>query len=215
MDTKVVGNDSGNSPSKDDHSDGDIQFLLAEFNGLNELYRHTNSRVYTSLNFYLTFAVAAATVAVLLFGYVSDTRVFLIALLPMLSAIFLLGYFLADQVAKSTRTTREYLLGLNLIRHYFAHEYQHIAPYLILPTVSPTGSREQDLVQARPRGSNESVVVISLINSIVLGCMSGTVVWILTAGNGWVLSAAVGVGIGVTCVAFMVLRRHIRRRYSV
>lgn len=207
MDTSL---DDELPPSPGRADDGDIQFMLTEFSQLCEFFRHTDSRLYTGVNFYLTFAAAAVTVAAVLLGYIPDGRLYALATLPLQAAVFLVGYFLANQMMLTDIIKWEYRHGLNLVRRFFVDQYEHLAPYLVLP-VAPAASTDE-LSPVRPQTVSRDVVTVLLLNAMLLGTMAATVTWIIMVGSPWTIAAAASAGIVVAGAALALFYRGYARR---
>jgi hypothetical protein len=212
MDTKPDSELPQQPPSSIERDGGDIQFMLAEFGELCQLFRHTDSRLYSSFNFYLTFVAATITVVVLLLGYISDARFYALATLPFQCAVFLIGYFLAQHMFLSEVLKGEYRQGLNLIRRFFVDKYEHLTPYLVLPLAPPPTARVEELPREKPHSVSRDILAISLINAIVLGTIAGTVSWVINADSHWAVAMAISIGIAVIILASVLFRRSFDRR---
>ncbi len=130
-----------NSPSNTAEQDAK-KFLLAEFQHIGELWRHTDSRLESGLNLY----VAASTLVVSGLAYISQNvnpLVFLVAFILVGVSLLAGGIVLGIRVTGTARVKAEYMHALNRIRAYFVENHPQLEYYLVLPSANKDNLKQQ------------------------------------------------------------------------
>jgi len=156
----------------------DSQFLLTEFTVLSEAWRHTDSRIDSSMNFYLTFGAVVLPVLVLLYQAISDIRMMVLASLPIAAALILLGIYLESRVTSTDKTKAGYVLGMQLIRRYYVDRYPHIGSYLYLPKAEPPLKGMDEARQALTYYDSGLALVLAIVNSTLVGAIVTGTIWL-------------------------------------
>jgi len=159
----------------------DIKFLLVEFSEIGQFWRHTDSRIETTINYYITVGAVVLPGVVLLYQAISDTRLFILATLPIIGALIIIGLFLVARVTNSDILKAEYILSLNLIRRYFVDNNLKIAPYLYLPIAEPSTNLEVIRRQLLPYFHHRIILVVNCANSILFGLMVCGFLWLVAS----------------------------------
>src|SRR6476660_2408401 len=110
-----------------------VDFMLAEFDHLSELWRHTDSRTETAANLYSTTTAVLVPGALLVKHYFSNLRLFLWSTIAVAAVFAVLGAFVSRRISRSHEIKGEYLLAMNLIRKYFVDQDSSLVPYLSFP----------------------------------------------------------------------------------
>jgi hypothetical protein len=196
--------------------DTDTQFLLAEFSEMGKFWRHTDSRIETAINFYLTVGAVTLPGIVVLYQAIADIRLFILALLPITGALLIFGFFLVRRIMSADVKKAEYLISLNLIRRYFVDQSPQIAQYLYMPLAQPSDSLEAKVKQLSPYFHRRIALVVNSANSILAGITLSGLLW-LVAGQvlSMVVVALMGIGVGiVTLIIQTWLYRRVTRHYE-
>ena len=196
--------------------DNTIQFLLAEFNEMGEFWRHTDSRIETAINFYLTVGAVAFPGIIILYEAITDIRLFIVALLPIIGTLFTFGFLLVRRITSADIRKAEYLLSLNLIRRYFVDHNPQVAQYLYMPLAQPSDSSDAKPKQLNPYFHRQIVFIVDSANSILAGAFFSGLSW-LAVGHLVLPILIISVGVGVGIVAFFVqtwLYHRIISRYA-
>ncbi|MBD3309537.1 hypothetical protein GF348_24370 [candidate division KSB3 bacterium] len=166
--------------STEREKDTTIQFLLTEFSEMGEFWRHTDSRIETAINFYLTVGAAALPGTVILYEAVADLRLFVIALLPIMGALFIFGFFLVRRITSADIKKAEYLLSLNLVRRYFVDHSPKVARYLYMPLAQPSESSDGMTKQVGPVFHRRIAFVVNTANSVLAGTAFSGLLWLVS-----------------------------------
>ena len=181
-----------------------VEFLLAEFKELGQFWRHTDSRMESALNLYMTASALIVSGLVYLSQQVTDFRAFLSFVTLITVALFVGGMILANRILGTALIKAEYIRALNLIRRYFVDTDQSIRDYLLLPIAnSPKDT-------ARPLGKGFSariptslLVVIHVWDSLLLGFVVGSISWLAEPRILLIAIFAIGAVVAVLCFAVL------------
>ena len=152
-------------------------FMLAEFHENVELWRHTDKRIESSINFYLAFSTVLFPGLVLLYKEISNINLFIIAALPIAFALFTSGYLITRRITKTDILKSQYILSINLARSFFAKHEPGIAHYLFNTIAQPTDDYKTKINQLQPRFHHNICYTIYLVNSILLGGTVSGIIW--------------------------------------
>ncbi|TSA27533.1 hypothetical protein D4R71_02045 [bacterium] len=144
-------------------------FMLAEFHENVELWRHTDKRIESSINFYLAFSTVLFPGLVLLYKEISNIELFIVAALPAAFALFMSGYLITRRITTTDILKSQYILSINLARSFFAKHEPGIAHYLINPIAQPADDHKTRFNQVQPRFHSTICYTIYFANSILLG----------------------------------------------
>lgn len=117
-------------PNNDDLKEVGVQFLLAEFSNLTDLWKHTDSRLESGLNIYLTTNALLISAIAFFSQRVTDTTSFLIIIVFIAVALSVTGIILSTRLLSTAFIKTEYMHARNMIRRYFAERAPDIIPYL-------------------------------------------------------------------------------------
>jgi hypothetical protein len=179
-----------------------VAFLLAEFSELGEFWRHTDARLESSLNFYLTAIAVLAPATLLLRQSVSDIRSLVALMIPVGIALFVIGILLTWRVTRAILVKAEYVHALNLIRRYFVDNDPHIAKYLFLPVAEPLGEARIISRHFRVSSQRRLTLIIDVANSLLLGAIVAATLWLLTTLD---LTFIVLIGLSIAVTSFIVI----------
>jgi hypothetical protein len=195
-----------------------IQFLLAEFSELGENWKHTDSRIETAINFYITLGAIVLPGLVLLYQAMKDARLFVMASLPVAGALFVAGHFLALRITESDKRKAEYRFAMQLIRRYFVDRDVEIAPYLYMPSSEPLKSEEDRLRLKRipVHFHRQLVLTVNVLNSFLIGISIVGLVWLIF-GNVLMPIGIAAFGVAISVLSLVVLNwlYHKRIRWAV
>ena len=110
------------------------EFLLSEFQQVNDLWRHTDSRLESGLNIYLTATAIVIPGLVYIFQNINDFSAFLKIYSLIAIGLLVGGLVLDRRISGTARVKAEYIHALNRIRGYFKERYPQIAQRLVLPS---------------------------------------------------------------------------------
>lgn len=187
-----------------------IQFLLAEFNEMGEFWRHTDSRIETAINFYLTVGAVAFPGVIILYEAITDIRLFIVALLPIIGTLFAFGFLLVGRITSADIKKAEYLLSLNLIRRYFVDHNPQVAQYLYMPLAQPSDSSDAKPKQLNPYFHRQIVFIVDSANSVLAGIAFSCLFWLVVGhlvSTVIIISVGVGAGVVVFFIQALLYRR--------
>jgi MFS family permease len=158
-----------------------VDFMLAEYSHLSELWRHTDARTEAAVNFYLTTAAVLIPVTLLVKQSFSDLGLFLWSGIAVAAVFAVLGSFVSRRISRSHEIKGEYILALNLIRKYFVDQDSSLLPYL---SFDVAGSRQEQL-RRRQSGRTVSlrsfVMAVFFVNCLLVGFIAGSLAWLLAS----------------------------------
>jgi hypothetical protein len=171
------------------------EFMLAEYSLLGELWRHTDARIETAVNFYLTTGAILGPATLLVYQAFSEIRLFLVASILVCIALIVMGLLISTRIVRAYQIKRRYAHGLSLIRRYFVDIEPKLEGYIHLPVAGlPESNRTRASLLPR------LVIAVRLINSLALGWILAATTWLL---GGSIRAAALG-GIGGVVIALLV-----------
>lgn len=157
-----------------------LSFLMAEFDQLGEFWRHTDSRIDSAINFYLTTFAIVASGSLLLFQSISDTRAFVAGMIPVGSVLLLMGVFLSSRINSTRHIKHEYTLGLNRIRRFFVDNDPNLAKYTVLPVANIPGEPIPTGRVIRQGTVWRFLSILHAVNSLIAGGIIFAVLWLTT-----------------------------------
>jgi hypothetical protein len=209
------------------HTDLSVKFLLAEFNELGQFWRHTDSRLESGLNLYLTASAVIISAIVFFSPRVTDIRLFVIVVVLIALSLFIVGFFLSERIVSSRIIKREYIHALNLIRRFFVDRDAGITPYLFLPfadsPVDTPRSHAEALASLVP-AQGGFFFVINVWNGLLLGFSTSACVWLIVPSLPMIVFVAAGILVAAVCAVLLniaargLARRRvdsIRRRHKI
>jgi len=191
--------------------DNGAKFLLREFNELGHFWRHTDARMESALNLYLTASSLVVAGLVYLSQQVTDLRIFISLMILVAAGLFIGGLILVSRIVSTAALKAEYIHALNLIRRYFVDTNNPIKDYLVLPLAdSPKGAGHRS-TQSRPIWVPASLTrAINAWNGILFGFVIGAVIWLTEQGVS--LPIIIGVGGIAAGLCFLALMRLTQKR---
>lgn len=197
--------------TRKENSETTTQFLLAEFNELAEAWRHTDARIDSAINIYLSVVASTFPALGLLYQAFQSIQLFILVSVPMLIILFVFGFMFMQRVTSTDITKAEYILGMQTIRRYFVDQDAEISSYLILPVASPSKNKQELDNQKHPYFHKQLIFAVIIFNSILIGTIIGSLIWlvfsdVLTIANIALISFGFIVGI------LIVLSRHYSKR---
>lgn len=189
----------------EEEASSSIEFLLAEFQEMNEQLRRQNDEGLHRLNFFiaLTTSILASLVALTEFSSILP-EIFQVVSIGALIFLLIIGLgmhqFMLKRGVRNDRNVR----AINRIRRFFVDQNPRILPYLILPTHDePTGWITNN------RSSNRSTtqIIVALIFALLIGLVLNLTVsqWSITISAG-VLGFIVG---------YQLLRIYANKQYKL
>jgi hypothetical protein len=180
------------------------QFLLAEFHEMGETWRHTDSRIETAINFYLTILAATLPATILLYQVISDFKLFVFSIIPVIGVVYAIGLLLANRIANTSIRKAEYQLAVNLIRRYYVDHDPLLANYVYFPLAQPGTNFEEKAKQLRIN-LHQLIYVIIGINSLLTSLAICGLIWL--GASGVILTQLmILIGIVVFFMSVMLLR---------
>jgi hypothetical protein len=180
------------------------KFLLAEFSELAQDWRHTDSRIETAINFYLTVGAVTLPGLGLLYQALPNVRLFIIVSVSVAVALFIFGFFLTRRITSADIYKCEYRLGMRMIRRYFTDHDSEISHYIYLPVASSIDSPEEIAKQRRPYFHQQLVLAINTFNSFIVGICAASLIW-LVFGNILQPIGIALISLGLSVSSFMIL----------
>lgn len=113
-----------------------VKFLLAEFSHISEFWRHTDSRMESSLNLYFAASAIIATGLAYLSQQFTDLRSFFMLMTLAAVVLFAGGMMVARRILGTSILKSHYISALNLIRRHFVDLDESLSAYLALPTAA-------------------------------------------------------------------------------
>jgi hypothetical protein len=181
-----------------DKNDPGTQFLLAEFSEMNATWKHTDARIETAINFYLTVLVAGLPAAALLYQAIPDIQVLAFVLILMVATVFTIGLLLANRIAIAGIRKAEYQLSINLVRRYFLDHNSDLAKYVYFPAADPSVAIEDKTKQLKVH-LHQMIYVVIVVNSLLVSLVIGWGLWLATSDR----ALAPGFGI-ISAISFLV-----------
>lgn len=161
------------------HSSSSVDFLLAEYDYLGELWRHTDSRIEASVNMYLTTAAILVPGALLFHQSFSNPRISMIASVLGALVFATMGVFISGRVLRAHQIKAEYINGLNLIRKYFSDNDPVLAPYLLFPVAGAAVKEQRVREVLRARWLRRFIATVLVGNCILVGFATASMAWLL------------------------------------
>lgn len=174
-------------------SETSIQFLLAEYNSLNDLLKHTNERLTATINLFLTMVTVVISGTVFLTQSSPDLQLLIVLLIPVSLLLATAGTFLSYRMIRTRVLKAEYIYALNLIRTFFVDMDSFIYPYLFLPVENSKSSSLGKRFNQR-QGFKDYLNFIHLCTGVFAGFPVVAGIWIFYSGFPiWVLILLGGV----------------------
>lgn len=157
-----------NLPQKfndDDH----ISFLLEEFQQLAESWRHTDRRIDSTINYYITILSLLVPATILFYKELTNTNLVYIYGISVSSTLIIFGHLVWNRITATDIRKSEYILGMQMIRAYFVNQKNDIANYLIFPIAKPAITQFDKFRQLKPYFHRNLVIPIIIVNSLLAG----------------------------------------------
>ena len=185
---QTYSSDPSSIHTKNPPSETSIQFLLAEYNGLNNLLKHTDERLTATINLFLTMTAVVISGTVFLAQNNSNAELLISLLIPVSLLLSITGSFMSYQLVRARILKAEYLYALNLIRTFFVDLDHSIYPYLFLPTEKMELHSSMDKIFKRKQGFRGYLNFINLCTGILMGFPVAAGIWIFySASPMWLL----------------------------
>lgn len=184
------------------------QFLLTEFSELAEAWRHTDARIESAINIYLTIAASTFPALGLLYQAFQSLRLFILISIPVLITLFVFGFLFTQRVTSTDIIKAEYILGMKMIRRYFIDHDAEISAYIFLPVASPAKDHQEREKQKHPSFHKQLIYAVIVFNSLLVGAIVGSLAWLIFV-NIFITSL---ISFGCIIVALVFLSRHYQRR---
>lgn len=187
------------------------QFLLAEFSELAEAWRHTDARIESAINIYLTISASTFPALGLLYQAFQSIQLFLLVSIPILINLFVFGFLFTQRVTSTDITKAEYILGMQMIRRYFIDHDSEISSYLILPVALSAKNDQEIKKQKRPYFHKQLIFAVIAFNSLLVGTIIGSLTWLLFSNTLLPISIAL-ISFVFAVSTLVILSRHYQRR---
>lgn len=190
-----------------------VEFLLTEYNELGEFWKHTDARIETGINIYLTVCGFAFPGLGLLYQAIQSIQLFVLASIPVAMAIFILGFVLVQRITSADFNKSEYKLGMQIIRRYFADKDPEITPYLYMPIALSVESHHEIKKHWSPYFHKNLAFAINSFNSLLAGAVFGCLTW-LVFNNSLATISIVLMSFGFSFITFSILNWLYRRKIN-
>lgn len=157
------------------------EFLLAELSEIGEFWRHTDGRIESAINFYITVVAVVLPASVLVYQSISDIGTFILLALLLGILLIIMGIFLIARISNAEIRKSQYILSIQLIRSYFANRDPEISQYLLFPTAIPSYDQTEKENQLEPFIQRRLVITINALNSLIIGACIYALLWLLTS----------------------------------
>jgi hypothetical protein len=171
-------------------------FLLAELSETGEFWRHTDGRIESAINFYITVAAVVLPASVLIYQSISDIATFILLALLLGILLIIMGIFLIARISNAEIRKSQYILSIQLIRSYFVNRDPEIAQYLLFPAAIPSYDQTEKENQLEPFIQRRLVIIINALNSLMIGACIYALLWLLasmSAGLAFILAAVAAI----------------------
>lgn len=189
-----------------------VEFLISEFNELGQFWRHTDARLESGINLYITASALIVSGAVFFSQQGIDFRTFLFFITLIALVLFMGGVILSERILGVAFVKAEYTSGLNLIRRYFIDADSSIKDYLILPTAkSPKEDKNSALkIPVPPRIPSFLLMVVHIWDSLLLGFIVSSAYWLIIPQSN--IKWLIVVGVSITVICFLVFSAAVKLR---
>lgn len=157
------------------------EFLLAELSEIGEFWRHTDGRIESAINFYITVVAVVLPASVLVYQSISDIGTFILLALLLGILLIIMGIFLIARISNAEIRKSQYILSIQLIRSYFVNRDPEISQYLLFPTAIPSYDQTEKENQLEPFIQRRLVITINALNSLIIGACIYALLWLLTS----------------------------------
>lgn len=151
------------------HSDDYISYLLAEFQQLAESWRHTDRRIDSTINYYITIVSLLVPVSILFYRKLINTDLIYIYGISVCIALIIFGHLVMTRIITTDIRKSEYTLGMKMIRAYFVNMNNDIANYLFFNIAKPTKTELDKFKKLEPLFHRNLVIPVITVNSILAG----------------------------------------------
>jgi hypothetical protein len=189
------------------------RFLLAEYSELAQDWRHTDSRIETAINFYITVGAVVLTGLGILYQALQSVQLFILASVPVAVVLFVFGVFLTLRITSADLKKGEYRLGMRIIRRYFADREAEDSRYMYRPVASSINGPEDIAKQRSPHFHERVVLAINTFNSFIVGVCSASLIW-LVFGNVLLPIGIALISLGLSAVSLILLSWFLKRRIT-
>jgi len=147
-----------------------LEFLLAEFNNLNDSFLRNEELGERRVNFFITLTTAIVAALAAVWKVASDT-VDPIFFFFGLVLVFLFGAVTLVRIIRRNLVTHEYLRSLGRIRRYFVDMDPKIQLFLPYPPCDDRPQRKKEWKDLWRLGTGGLVEMVSLVNSFILAAI--------------------------------------------
>jgi hypothetical protein len=211
--TRIETNASASDFQHTTHQHDAVQFLLAEFNETAEDWRHTDTRIETAINFYLTIVAIVLPSLIVLYQTIQNPTVFVLAAIPINGFLFIVGFFLTRRITSASILKSQYRSASQLIRRYFVDLAPELTTYIQFPVARPLGSTEKQSIPIRTALYHRVILAVNAANSVLAGASAAGLTWLL-AGTLFSAVEIVGIGLATTVLSFFFLHWLFIRRIA-
>jgi len=182
-----------------------VEFLISEYSQLGELWKHTDSRIDTTINFYITICAIVVPGSVLIFQVVKDINIFILTMLPVALIFFAAGIFFTENITLTDVHKSQYVLAQQLIRRYFVDNEPGISKYVYMEMATPSDDLEEKLIQLHPYFHKTIILSVNVINSLLIGIIISSIIWLLAPTNLYIL-VLVGLFLALLSISLLTIR---------
>jgi hypothetical protein len=154
------------------------EFLLAEFREATQLWRHTDSRIETATNFYLTIGAITLPGSILLFKQLENHRDFVASMMPIVTLLALAGVLLVNRINSADLRKGDYELCRSLVMRYFVDQDDRLADYLLFPLAEPGPDLSKKVAQLRPYFHSSLTSIINVFTALLLSSIPSACLWL-------------------------------------
>ncbi|MCB0170721.1 MAG: hypothetical protein KDJ97_09240 [Anaerolineae bacterium] len=187
---------------------------MAEFGELAESWRHTDSRIETAINFYLTVGAIVLPGLGLLYQALQSIQLFILVSVPVAMVLFIFGFFLTQRITSADIRKEDYGLAMRMIRRYFVDQDPRIKSYIYMPIGLAAETLEDVSRQRNPYFHRRIMFAINAFNSFLVGLVFSGLIW-LTFAHMLLPWGLVLIGIVFSLCTFAILQWLYRRRISL
>jgi len=181
-----------------------IKFLLAEFQHLRDIWKHTDARTENALRIYFTVATIIISAGAILYKQEIDFQYLLQVSLILLTALVFGSIFILRRITSTIYLKIEYFQSMNLIRQYFIDKDLEIKDYLLLPSNNKEEINYTEIKSSYQRKLKAPIILAFIFwISLLVGSLGVLVSYILTQNLEWNYSIIIISGMISFVVSFI------------
>ncbi len=153
-----------------DNNHSDDTFMITEYVSITDLWKHTDGRMESGVNIYLTTNTLVISAMAFFSQSISDINLFLFITALVAIALATTGRILCGRLLGTAFNKAEYLYARDLIRRYFANRYPSIESFLyFLRSSNNSIVGDPHETNVNPRVPYTIIATINLWVSILFG----------------------------------------------